>query len=114
MYGITPLILIVLPLLFQIIIGTKSIREDFKLKFGTVCLISLLLQILLSFVSIAIASYNFEQSLGGKEYRCGMGLLGIFGLIFIFSVLLLITMIVQYFVKKYYERNKKRLNNRVG
>jgi hypothetical protein len=40
MYGTTPLILIILPLLFQIIAGRKAIGETISLKFGTVCLIS--------------------------------------------------------------------------
>jgi hypothetical protein len=106
MYGILPLILIAIPLLFQIIIGRKSIGEDIKLKFGRVCLITLGLQILLSFIAFAIASYNFEQSLGGREYRCGMGLLGVFALIIIFSILILITILIQYFVKKSYERKQ--------
>ncbi len=106
MYGIAPLILIVFPLLFQISVGRKSIGEDIKLKFRTVCFISLVLQIVLSYIAFALASYNFEQGLEGKAYRCGMGLLGIFALIIVFSFLILITIVIQYLIKKSYERKQ--------
>ena len=106
MYGITPFILIILPLFFQIIFGRKAIGEDIKLKFGTICIITFLSQILLSIASFLIASYNFQKSLGGKEYHCGMGLLGIIALSLIFTIFLLITMLIQYFIKRSYEKEK--------
>jgi len=104
MLGITPLILIVLPLLFQIIFGRKAIGEDIKLTFGTVCLISLLSQIILSIISFSIASYNFEKSFEGKQYHCGMGILGNIVLAFFLTISLLITMLIQYFIKRSYEK----------
>ena len=72
MYGITPLILIALPLIFQILFGTKST----KYKFGKICLISIISQTLLVSIAYIIASYNFEKHLGGHPQKCGMGLLG--------------------------------------
>lgn len=99
-----PLILIVLPLLFQIIYGRKAIGEDIKLKFGTICLISVLSQIILSFIAFSIADYNFEKSFEGKEYHCGMGILWIIVLAFFLTVFLLITMLIQYFIKRSYDK----------
>ena len=68
MYGITPLILIVLPLFFQIIYGRKAIGEDIKWNFGTIVIIGVVSQIIVSVISFYIASYNFEKSLDGREY----------------------------------------------
>ena len=106
MYGITPLILIVLPLLFQIIFGRKAIGGDIKLKFGEICVISFLFQISLTIISFSIASYNFEKNLEGHGYRCGMGLLGIIVLSFFFTIFLITTMLIQYYIKKSYENKR--------
>ena len=100
MYGPIPLILIVLQLLFQIIFGRKAIREDIKLKFGTISIISFILQIVLSIISFVIASHHLEESFKAGEFRCGMGLLGIIALSLFFTFFLLITMLIQYFIKR--------------
>ncbi|KAF2327275.1 hypothetical protein [Flavobacterium daemonense] len=104
MYGISPLILILLPLFFQLICGRKAIGESISLKFGTISLISLFLQFVLSILAYFIASYNFTESLQGQPYRCGMGMIGIFFFSFLFTILLIIVIIVQYFIKKSYEK----------
>ncbi|SHG23259.1 hypothetical protein [Flavobacterium defluvii] len=104
MYGISPFILIILPLLFQLVYGRKSIGESISLKFGTVSLISFILQVVLSIAACYIASYNFTESLEGRPYRCGMGILGIIVLVFLLTIILLIVIIVQYFIKRSYEK----------
>ena len=104
MFGYLPLILILLPLFFQIIYGRKAIGEDIRLKFGTVCLISLLSQTILSFIAFSIATYNFEKSFAGKEYHCGMGILGIIILAILITFVLLATILIQYFIKRSYEK----------
>ncbi|WP_343697649.1 hypothetical protein [Flavobacterium sp.] len=104
MYGISPFILIILPLLFQLVYGRKSIGESISLKFGTVSLISFILQVVLSITACCIASYNFTESLEGRPYRCGMGILGIIVLAFLLTIILLIVIIVQYFIKRSYEK----------
>lgn len=103
MYGISPLILIILPLVFQIIFGRKAIAESITLEFGTVSMISIILQIALTIIAFIIASNNFQEQLQGQPYRCGMGFIGIFMLSFLFSVILVIVIIVQYYIKKSYE-----------
>lgn len=106
MFGNTPLILIILPLLFQIIIGRKAIGETISLKFGTVCFISVILQIILSVVSFCIASYKlnkyFEQNPNG--FRCGMGFLGLIMMSLLLSFILIVVIIIQYFIKRSYEK----------
>lgn len=104
MYGISPFILLVIPFLIQIIWGSKAIKKKIKLNFGYISLISIILQIPLSILSLAIASYNFNESLDGREYKCGMGFLGIIAFAFLFFMLLIITIIVQYFIKRYYDK----------
>lgn len=97
-----PLILIILPLLFQIIVGRKAIGETISLKFGSVCFMSFILQIIFSSISFYVASYNM-QAPDGQNYRCGMWMVGFIGLVLIASFLLIVTMIIQYFIKKSYE-----------
>ncbi|MFH6994031.1 hypothetical protein [Flavobacterium sp. FlaQc-48] len=106
MYGITPLILIIIPLLFQIIIGRKAIGETISLKFGMVCLISLIAQIVLSILSFYIVSYNFNKYFeqNPDSSRCGIPLLGFIMLSFLFIVILIIVIIIQYFIKRSYEK----------
>lgn len=106
MYGISPFILIVLPLIFQIIYGRKAIGETIKLSFREVCLISLLSQIICFFLANEIASYNFNIWLNGAQYRCGMGLLGIIALEFFFTIFLLIAILIQFFIWRSYNRDK--------
>lgn len=97
------LILITLPIFFQLIFGRKAIAESITLEFGTISMISIILQIALTIIAFLIASNNFEEQLQGQPYRCGMGLIGIFAFSFLFTIILLIVIIVQYFIKRSYE-----------
>jgi len=92
-------ILIILPLFFQIIYGRKAIGEDIKLKFGEVCLISLLGQILLSVIAFFLMGYILKKN--GNQ--CGTPLAGIIILSQFFTFILIVTMIIQYFIKKSYD-----------
>ncbi|TPG32105.1 hypothetical protein [Flavobacterium pectinovorum] len=103
MFGISPLVLIILPLFFQIIFGRKAIAESITLEFGTISMISIILQIALTIIAFIIASTNFEEPVNHHGYRCGMGFIGIFMLSFLFSIILVIVIIVQYYIKKSYE-----------
>lgn len=105
MYGISPFILIALPLLFQLIYGQKAIQETISYSLGRITFISLISQIILSIAAFFIASYNFTESLKGQPYRCGMGFLGIIAFAFLFTIILLISIIVQYFTKRSYDKN---------
>lgn len=104
MYGIYPLILIILPLLFQLIYGRKAIGETIQLKFGTVVLISIISQIVLSIISFNLAIYNFTESVQGRLPSCGMWMIGIYFYNLISIVILLIIITVQYFIKRSYKK----------
>ena len=104
MLGILPLIFIILPLIFQIIFGRKAIGEDIKIKFGTICIMSFILQIILSIASFTIISYNINKRIESHEFACGMPIVGLFVLTLFFTLILIITMIIQYFIKKSYEK----------
>ncbi|OIV41762.1 hypothetical protein [Flavobacterium johnsoniae] len=106
MLGIISLILILLPIIFQFIYGTKAIYKTTSLKFVNVSLISFAAQILLSIVYYYISYYNFSKYF--EEHpnatRCGTGLAAsIFGLFFLIAVLIGV-ILVQYIImiwKKY-------------
>ncbi len=106
MYGTSPLILIILPLIFQLIFGRKAIAESISLKFRTVCLISFISQIVLSIMAFYVASYNFNQYLeqNPNSFRCGMGFLGLIVLSLLLTFILVVVVIIQYFIKRSYEK----------
>lgn len=98
MQGFLTLALLLAPLVFQIIYGRKAIGEDIKLKFDTVCLFSILGQIVFTFLSIFIMGNLIQK----KGIHCGMPLVGLFSISILLTVILFITMLIQYFIKKSY------------
>lgn len=105
MYGISPFILLVIPFLIQIIWGSKAIKKKIKLNFGYISLITITLQIPLSILSVYIASENINANFEYQN-RCGLVMLGIVAFNFLFAILLLVTIIVQFFIKRYYEKRR--------
>lgn len=105
MYGISPFILLVIPFLIQIIWGSKAIKKKIKLNFGYISLITIILQIPLSILSVYIASENINANINYQN-RCGLVMLGIVAFNFLFAILLLVTIIVQFFIKRYYEKRQ--------
>lgn len=93
-----PLILILLPLLFQIIVGRKAVGGDIKLRFGTVCLISILGQIVLTIAAFNLIVYYLQKN----KNPCGMPLVGLIMVSLFFSVILFITILIQNRIKKSY------------
>jgi uncharacterized membrane protein len=106
MYGVSPFILAILPLLSQIIFGYKAIKKTIQPEFVYISLINIILQIPLSFLSIYIASENINSN-PAYENKCGLIMLGIVAFNFIFAFLLLITIVIQYFIKRYKEKHNK-------
>ena len=92
------IILIILPLLFQIIFGRKAIGGDIKWSFGTICLLSFFGQILFSILAFYIIAYYLQKN----NNACGMPLVGLVMFSLLFTVILLITIFIQYRIKKYY------------
>lgn len=105
MFGTTPVILITLPLLFQLLFGIKAIRDKFSITLTNLSFISLVSQLVLSIVSYKVASYNFDQYFEQhpNTTKCGMGFLGLIGFTVFLSIVLIIVIIIQYFISRYKE-----------
>jgi len=108
MYGVSPFILLSLPLSSQIIFGYKAIKGTIELKFAYISIVNIILQIPLSILSVYIASENIN---GNPDYqnRCGLVMLGIVAFNFLFALLLLITIVVQYFIKRYKAKQQAKI-----
>lgn len=104
MYEINPFLLLVLPLIFQIIFGRKAIAGTVRLRFFTVGLISFISQFVISYAAFSIVAHNMNVRSGGRAH-CGMPLLGLISLEIIFFIIMLITIIIQYFIKRSYDRD---------
>jgi heme/copper-type cytochrome/quinol oxidase subunit 2 len=106
MYSINPLLLLILPLIFQLIFGRKAIAESIKLSFFQTSLISFISQFVLSYLAIKILSHNLRNANG--EIHCGMPLMALTFLELLVFIILLIIIMIQYFIKRRYQ---KRIDN---
>jgi len=77
------------PIAFQIIFGWFSIRRKIKLKFKWLCLISLIMHVLISYLNIIFISSSLRDS----NIKCGLPIVGLF-LISIILVLILCLIII--------------------
>lgn len=101
MLAILPLILMLLPLLFQFIYGTKAIRKTTSMTFGKVSLTSFILQILFSSAIFGVAYYNFSKYFDEHpdKARCLTPIAGLIFLLLFMTIMLFVTIAVQYFIK---------------
>jgi hypothetical protein len=95
------ILLIILPTIFQFRYGGKAISESINLSFGIVCLLSFVAQFILTFLGFILTSI----SLSNRGYKCGMPTVGVFGLSFLFTLILLVIMGIQLFVKVTHKKN---------
>jgi hypothetical protein len=111
MFGIACLILVILPILFQLIVGSKTIffKNSTKLKFGKISLISFISQIIFSIAAIYIANYNLSKYFDEhpNSTRCGMPFFGVLMSIIFFIIVLCIIILLQFFIKILKERKAK-------
>lgn len=111
MLNIAPLILIILPVLFQLIVGSKIIfdKKPTKLKFGKISLMSFISQIFFSITAIFIANYNISKyfDLHPNTTKCGMPFLGVIVSVIFFITVLCIIILLQFLIKKWKERKVK-------
>lgn len=104
MLGIIAFILLIAPLIFQTVWGRKAIGEDIKMKFGQVCLLSLIFQIVFSIAGFSLFNYTFQRGLRENEVKCGMPLAAIILLVLFFTFLLLLVIVIQFFIKRRYDK----------
>ncbi|WP_417940367.1 hypothetical protein [Flavobacterium sp. RS13.1] len=95
------ILLIILPMIFQFHYGRKAISKSINLSFGDVCLTSFVAQFILTFLSFTITSI----SLSNRGYKCVTPAVGIFGLSFFFTLILLLIIGIQLIVKITYKKN---------
>ncbi|MBF4463999.1 hypothetical protein [Flavobacterium sp. LC2016-12] len=102
MLGLLSLILMILPLLFQFVYGTKAIRKTTPMTFGKVSLTSFILQILFSSAIFGVAYYNFSKYFDEHpdKARCLTPIAGLIFLLLFLTIVLLVTIAVQYFIKQ--------------
>ena len=95
------------PLLFQFIYGTKAIRKDTSMTFGKVSLTSFILQILFSSAIFSVAYYNFSKYFDEHpdKARCLTPIAGLIFLLVFLTIVLFVTIAVQYFIKIGKENN---------
>ncbi|GAA3730523.1 MULTISPECIES: hypothetical protein [Flavobacterium] len=111
MLNILPLILIILPILSQIILGTFSIYKPTSFKFSIISWINFVLQIILSFVAFNIADYNLAKLYEPNPVRCGMPLVGMAMACFFFLFILILIIAIQFLIKRWRENKLKRRVN---
>ena len=92
-------IVFVFPLMFQIIFGRKAIAGSTNFSFLQITLLSIAAQ----FISLVINFMIMANNLESKGITCGLPLAGVFMITMFFSILLLIAIIIQYHIKKYFE-----------
>ncbi|AXB55246.1 hypothetical protein HYN86_00935 [Flavobacterium fluviale] len=98
------LLLLALPMIFQIIFGRKAIGESIKLTFFKVCLITFLSQFIFFIIAFKILS-NKLQSESNGQIHCGMPFVGLIGLEILRSIIILVIIFIQFLIKRSYNRN---------
>lgn len=94
-------LMLFVPLVFQFIVGNRSLDKSISLNFTIVCVMSLIFQIVITFVSFLLAIKSIVDS-GNK---CATGAVGIFAISFFITLLMLLVMIVQFVKKKLQNRD---------
>lgn len=98
------LLLLALPIFFQIILGRKAIAESIKLTFSKVCLITFLSQFVFFIIAFKILSNKLRSESNG-QIHCGMPFVGLIGLEILITLIILVIILVQYLIKRSYNRN---------
>lgn len=100
MLNILPLILITLPVLSQLILGTLSVYKPASFKFGIISWINFVLQIIFSFVAFNIADYNLAKLYEPNTPRCGMPLVGMAVACFFLLLVLILIIVIQFLIRR--------------
>ena len=109
MIGITPLILIILPLLFQLIFGTISLFRPLLFRFKTISVTNIILQIVFAIAAFTIASYNFSRYFDQHPHspRCGMPILALMMVSLLLTVAVIVVILIQFLIKKWNHKKAK-------
>lgn len=92
MLTILSILLLFIPTIFQYKIGNKSLHKSINIKFIFVCIISMILQFIITILSFLLAIYSIAES-GNK---CATGAVGIFFFSFIITCFMLVVILLQF------------------
>jgi hypothetical protein len=92
---IISIILLFVPLLFQIIFGYKSFNKNARLPLIAICIISIFSQVILTFVSFGL----FIISMVSSNEKCLSSSVGFFAISFFISIPLVVVIIIQTIIK---------------
>ncbi|UUC45694.1 hypothetical protein [Flavobacterium cerinum] len=97
------LVLLLIPLVFQIRYGNRAIRGATNMSLGVVTLFSFAGQILITLLSIGLAIMVEGFIAVGEQPRCGSIIPGIFVFGFMFlPIIIFVLMLIQWYVKRSY------------
>ncbi|PKB15775.1 hypothetical protein [Flavobacterium sp. 5] len=96
-------LILFIPLVFQIISGNKSLNNLLYKDYLGVCIASLFMQVIITFFSFFLAMKGMTMN-GNK---CVTGAVAIFGLSFLVALLMVFIMVVQFVKTKLKERKTK-------
>jgi TRAP-type C4-dicarboxylate transport system permease small subunit len=103
---LTGLILLVLIVLFQLIVGSISLKNQISKRFRNTCILSLMALILFSYIGFSAVSNELTE----KNIRCGMPLVGYLVFIFVISIVLMVIIGIQFFIRRMIgRRNRTRI-----
>lgn len=94
------LVLLLIPIFFQLMVGSWSINNKINVSFRLVCTTSVLLQIALTFIAFFLAI----DAIVDFGNHCATAAVGIIPISFLISIVLIIVMAVQANSKKENER----------
>lgn len=97
------LLLLALPIIFQITFGRKVIDESIKLTLFKVCLISFLSQFIIFFIAFKLISNNLRSESNG-QIHCGMPFVGLIALEILIAIIIFVIILIQYSIKRNYDR----------
>ena len=109
MLFITSFLILIIPAIFQIIFGNKSLNKKIKPEFIIICALTAVLQFIVTIASVIIAIFAITED-GNK---CATGAVGMIAISFFISIFVLLIIFFQIGIqieKKYIENKKKKAN----
>ncbi|MBF4470093.1 hypothetical protein [Flavobacterium sp. HJJ] len=100
------ILLLFVPTVFQYKIGNKSLRESIDMSFLSICVISLIIQFVITIVSFLLSIYSITSA-GNK---CATGAVAIPFFSFFITIFMLIVMLLQYSRRKRYNKEQIEQN----
>ncbi|MCL9804954.1 hypothetical protein NAT51_05460 [Flavobacterium amniphilum] len=100
------LILLAVPLVYQLICGYKSIKGLTKMSITEIGFTSFMAQILVTIVSFFLFTMSMNQS--EEDIKCMTPAVGIIGISFMIGIILIVVTIIQAVIKAIYNRKSKK------